>query len=151
MALMVGAPPPGTSTTSGSGTWSKVWSAITLSGPSVGRGSIRSATTTGRYWSLNCRRLEKTCSGPTRSSSVMPGYSTNATVFCAWVAIVCPSTATRWLLEADKDVGTQHQVIAQAARHPPPRHRRVDPTPVMNQVPQPVTEVPGGQEPGRLA
>jgi hypothetical protein len=47
--------------------------AITLSGPSVAMGSSRSATTTGRYWSLNCRRLAKTCSGPTRSSSVSPG------------------------------------------------------------------------------
>jgi len=73
MALMVGAPPPGTITTAGSGTWSKVWSAVTVSGPSVAMGSMRSATTTGRYWSLNWRRLAKTYSGPTRSSSVSPG------------------------------------------------------------------------------
>jgi hypothetical protein len=73
MALMVGASPPGTITTVGSGTSPKVWSAVTVSGPSVGIGSIRSATTTGRYWSLNLRRLAKTCSGPTRSRSVSPG------------------------------------------------------------------------------
>jgi hypothetical protein len=47
--------------------------AITLSGPSVAMGSSRSATTTGRYWSLNLRRLAKTCSGPTKSSNVSPG------------------------------------------------------------------------------
>src|SRR5215207_945183 len=52
MALMVGAPPPGTITTAGSGTSSKVLSAMTVRGVSVGMGSIRSATTTGRYWSL---------------------------------------------------------------------------------------------------
>jgi hypothetical protein len=38
MALMVGAPPPGTITTSGSGTSPKVRSAVTVSGPSVGVG-----------------------------------------------------------------------------------------------------------------
>jgi len=73
MALMVGASPPGTIITDGSATSSKVWSAMTVSGPSVGMGSSRSATTTGRYWSLNLRRLAKTCSGPTRSSRVSPG------------------------------------------------------------------------------
>jgi hypothetical protein len=37
-------------------------------------GSMRSATTTtGWYWSLKLRRIEKTCNGPTMSSSVMPG------------------------------------------------------------------------------
>jgi hypothetical protein len=73
MALMVGAPPPGTSTTAGSGTSSKVLSAMTVRGVSVGMGSIRSATTTGRYWSLKPCRTEKTCSGPTMSRSVIPG------------------------------------------------------------------------------
>jgi hypothetical protein len=36
--------------TAGSGTSPKVWSAVTVRGPSVAMGSSRSATTTGRYW-----------------------------------------------------------------------------------------------------
>jgi hypothetical protein len=73
MALMVGAPPPGTSTTVGSGTSANVLSAMTVRGVSVGMGSSRSATTTARYWSLNPCSTEKTCNGPTMSSRVMPG------------------------------------------------------------------------------
>jgi hypothetical protein len=73
MALMVGASPPGTMTTAGSGTSPKVWSAVTASGPSVAMGSSRWARTTGRYWSVNLPRLAKPCRGPTRSRSLSPG------------------------------------------------------------------------------
>src|SRR5215217_7031682 len=47
MALIVGAPPPGSITTAGSGTSPKMRSAVTVSGPSVAMGSSRSATITG--------------------------------------------------------------------------------------------------------
>src|SRR5215216_907781 len=102
MALSVGTPPPGTSTTEGWGTSSKVWVGIIFMCKSVSMGSTRSPTTIVRYCGASWLTPVKICSGPARSKTVSPGYRTKAMVFwfCSSVAMQAPLLL--WLLRRDR-------------------------------------------------
>src|SRR5215211_4084769 len=78
MALSVGTPPPGTSRMDGWGTCAKEWVGIIFTCMSVSIGSTRSATTTTRYCGASSLTPVKIWSGPARSKTVSPGYSTKA-------------------------------------------------------------------------